>query len=56
MKNDLEIKNEDCIRKYQLSVVMTEEKIYARNALISHINSKYKTQIPLQSPQQKVTK
>ena len=35
---------------------MTEERKHARKALISHINNKYKTQIPLQLSQHKVTK
>ena len=43
IKNDLGIKNEDYIRKYQLSVVMTEDKKHARKALICHIHNKYKT-------------
>ena len=35
---------------------MTKEKKHARKALINHIHNKNKTQIPLQSPQQNVTK
>ena len=56
MEEDFGIKDDDYIRKHKLSVVMTEERKHARKALISHINNKYKTQIPLQSSQHKVTK
>ena len=45
MKEDFGIKNEEYIRKHKLSTVMTEERKHARDALISHINNKYKTQI-----------
>ena len=55
MENDLGIKNEVYIRKYKLSVVMTDENNHARKALISHIYNKYKSQILLHSSQQKVT-
>ena len=56
MEEDFGIKDDDSIRKHKLSVLMTDERKHARKALISHINTKYKTQIPLQSLQHKVTK
>ena len=56
MEEDFGIIDDAYIRKHKLLVVMTDERKYARKALISHINNKYKTQIPLQSSQHKVTK
>ena len=56
MEEDFGIKDEDYIRKHNLSVTITEERKHARKALINHINKKYKPQIPLQSSQHKVTK
>ena len=56
MEEDFEIKDEDYIRKHNLSITMTEERNHARKALINHMYKKYTTQIPLQSSQHKVTK
>ena len=56
MEEDFGIKDEDYIRKHNLSITMTEERKYARKAFINHINNKYKPQIPLQSSKHKVTK
>ena len=56
MQKDYGIQNDEYIRNHKLLVMMTEERKHARKVLISHINNKYKTQIPLSSSQHKVTK
>ena len=56
MEEDFGIKDEDYIRKHNLSVTMSIDRSHARKALINHINKKYKPQIPLQSSQHKVIK
>ena len=52
---DFGVKDNDSIRKHKLSVVITDERKHASKALISHINNKYKTLIPLQLSQHKLT-